>query len=154
MSLSAREACKYFDEEIRILKRHIFIKRQQHAFYNSLKENMGVGELLMHDDYSENYVNNQQEEIQSAYFGHSTFSIFTACCYLKGEDGKLVNENVAVVSEASDHSRIAVFTCINKVFNNIRDKHDLPLSVTLYIWSDGCADQFRSRFVFPSALQL
>ena len=148
MSLSPREACKYFDEEIRILKRHIFIKRQQHAFYNSLKENMGVGELLMHVDYSENYVNTQQEEIQSAYFGHSTFSIFTACCYLKGEDGKLVNENVAVVSEASDHSRIAAFTCINKVFNHIRDKHDLPLSVTLYIWSDGCAAQFRSRFVF------
>ena len=148
MSLSPREACKYFDEEIRILKRHIFVKRQQHAFYNSLKENMGVGELLMHVDYSESYVNTQQQEIQSAYFGHSTFSIFTACCYLRREDGKLVNENVTIVSEASDHSRIAAFTCINKVFNHIRDKHDLPLSVTLHIWSDGCAAQFRSRFVF------
>ena len=148
MSLSPREACKHFDKEIRILKRHIFIKRQQHAFYNSLKENMGVGGLLIYVDYSENYVNNQQEEIQSAYSGHSTFSIFTACCYLKGEDGKLVNKNVAVVSEASDHSRIAAFTCINKVFNHIRDKHDLPLSVTLYIWSDGCAAQFRSIFLF------
>jgi len=45
MSLSPREACKYFEEETRILKRHIIVKRQQHAFYNSLKENMGAGEL-------------------------------------------------------------------------------------------------------------
>jgi len=37
---------------------------------------------------------------------------------------------------------------MNNVFNHIHDKHDLPLNVTLHIWSDGCAAQFRSRFVF------
>ena len=89
MSLSPVEACTCFDEEVRVLKRHIFVKRQQHAFYNSLKEKIGDGEMLMHVDYSENYVNVQQGEIQSAYFGHSTFSIFTACCCIRGEDGKL-----------------------------------------------------------------
>ena len=34
---------------------------------------------------------------------------------------KYRDENVAVVSEASDHSRIVAFTCISKVFNHIRE---------------------------------
>ena len=142
------EFLSLFNEEVKVLKKHIYIKRQQHATYNQLKENLKTGEILLHVDYSENYVNKQQGEIQSAYFGHDSFSIFTACCYLRDAEEKLVNENVVVVSEASDHSRIAAFTCINKVFNFVREKHELPLKVTLHVWSDGCAGQFRSRYVF------
>ena len=148
MSLSPVEARTYFDEEVRVLKRPVFVKRQQHAFYNSLKEKIGGREMLMHVDYSKNYVNVQQGEIQSIYFGHSTFSIFTACCYIRSEDGKLANENVTVVSKASDHSRIAAFTCVNKVLTFMREKYDLPSGITLHVWSDGCSTQFRSRFVF------
>ena len=45
-----------------------------------------MGQSLLNVNYSENYENQQQDEIQSAYFGHATFSLFTACCYLKTED--------------------------------------------------------------------
>ena len=134
-------------EEIKVLKQHIFIKRHQHPAYNQLKENLKAGELWLHVDYSENCVNKQQNEIQSAYFGHDCFSIFTACCYLRNAGGKLINENVTAISEASDHSRIAAFSCINKVFQFVCEKHNLPLKVTLHIWSNGRAAQFRSRYV-------
>ena len=109
------------------------MKRQQHASYNGLKENLKAGEILLHVDYSQNYVNLQQGEIQSAYFGHDCFSLFTACCYLRDDTGKIINENVTVISEASDHSRIAAFSCVNKVFDFIREKHNLPLKVTLHV---------------------
>ena len=51
-----------------------------------------------------------------------------------------------VISEASDHSKIAAFSCVSNVFQFVR--HNLPLKVTLHIWSDGYAAQFRSRYVF------
>ena len=51
-------------------------------------------------DYSEKYVNKKQQEIQSAYFGHECFSIFPACCYFRLANGDLINENMAVISEA------------------------------------------------------
>ena len=66
-------------------------------------------------DYSENYVNKEQEEIQSAYFVHEGFSTFTVCCYFRLANGDLVNENLAVISESSDHSRIAANTCVVKI---------------------------------------
>ena len=122
--------------------------KQQHVAYNHLKENLKPGEIFLHVDYSENYVNKQQGEIQSAHFGQDSFSIFTACCYLHDADGKLVTENVTVIPEASNHSRIPAFSCVNKVFNFFREKRNLPLKVTLHVWSDGCAGQFRSRYVF------
>ena len=46
------------------------------------------GEVLIHCDYSENYKNTQQNEIQSAYFGQSSFSLLTACIYYVVEEGK------------------------------------------------------------------
>ena len=128
-----------FDEEVRVFKKHIFIKRQQIVAYNHLKENLKPGENFLHVDYSENYVNKQQGEIQSAHFGQDSFSIFTACCYLHDADGKLVTENVTVISEASNHSRIPAFSCVNEVFNFFREKRNLPLKVTLHVRSDGCA---------------
>ena len=60
------EFLSLFNEEFKVLKKHIYIKRQQHATYNQLKENVKTGEILLHIDYSENYVNKQQGEIQSS----------------------------------------------------------------------------------------
>ena len=77
----------------------------------------------------------QQGEIKSAYFGtgHKSFSIFTECCYLCDADGKLINENVKIISESNNHSNIFAFSSINKVFKLVREKHNLPLKVTFHV---------------------
>ena len=62
--------------------------------------------------------NLELQEIQSAYFGHECFSIFTACCYHCPTNKELVNENITVTSERSDHPGIASHTCIIKVMFN------------------------------------
>ena len=153
IELSCDVISQKFNNDIEVLKKHIYVKHQQHACYNELKEELGENEVLLHVDYSENYSNIQQGEIRSAYFGHDSFSIFTACCYLR-KDGDVFNENITIISEASDHSRIAAFTCINKVFDFVREKHNFPPEVTLHIWSDGCAGEFRSRYVFALVPQI
>ena len=71
----------------------------------------------------------------------SKVRIFTACCYTRGIDGTLLNENFTVTSEATDHSRIAAFSCINLIIDLLQKKfssqfYNYPV---FYIWSDGCA---------------
>ena len=132
---------------IKTLKRHIHLKRIQHAKFHELKVNLEEKEILIQIDYSESYANQEQGQIQSAYFGQQTFSIFTACCYLL-IDGEIVNENVTITSEASDHSRIAALSCWLRVVSYLQEKYSLLESLRLHIWSDGCAGQFRSRYVF------
>ena len=48
----------------------------------------------------EKYHRKQQAEFQSAYFGHTRFSIFWACCYVK-EIKELLKENKSIVSPLS-----------------------------------------------------
>ena len=120
------------------------------------KEDHGHHHITTNDIWNRDLVTYQlsegqachHREIQSAYFGHSTFSIFRVCCYVKGEYVKLVNKTVVVISEASDHSHIAAFTCLNKVLNFMHEKYNLQLCITLHVWSDGCSAQFQSRLVF------
>ena len=149
VSFSDVGAIVFLDKQISILKQHIFVKRVQVQSYNDMKDNLRSNDILVHVDYSESYENKQQREIQSAYFGHSSFSIFTACCYLKSISDVTCKESITITSESSDHSRSAALTCVMKVIEFVREKHQhLPLKVNAHIWSDGCAAQFRSRFLF------
>ena len=127
---------------------HICVKRTQNTHYNRLKGNIKTNEFIIHVDYSENYKDKEQDEIQSGCFGHNSFSIFTACCYTRGIDGTLLNENFT--SEATDHSRIAAFSCINLIMDSLQKKFPSQFNnhPVFYVWSDGCASQFRSSFVF------
>ena len=85
--------------------------------------------------HAESYKNEQRNEIQSAYFGHETSSLFTACCY--------------AITGASVHSRIAPHTCINRVIEEMLKLYPQPENrAVIHLWSDGCASQFRSRCVF------
>ena len=73
-----------------------------------------------------------------------TFILFPACVYHPNNNGDLIKRPIAVVSESSDHSRIGALTCIDFVIREV-EKHITLTKVIL--WSDGCAVQFRSRFV-------
>ena len=79
--------------------------------------------------------------------GTKNFSIFTTTCYLRWEDGELINENISITSEANNHSRTNAYACTKKVIDQVRDKHNelFSANMKLHIWSDGCD---RSRFVF------
>ena len=65
--------------------------------------------------------------------------------YHLDSDKNLVKSPVVVVSESSDHSWIAALTCIDFVIKEVEGLTNLTKFI---MWSDGCAAQFRSRFVF------
>ena len=64
--------------------------------------------------------------------------IFTVCCYFCATNGELVNENISVISEASDHSSRAVHTCVMKKNNEVLDLHAelFTNEIHLFILSD------------------
>ena len=78
---SIDSAIRKFKSMMTTPKNHIYVKRVQFNYYNNIKNNLGKSNLLVHVHYSEGY-ENKKHEIQSVYFDHTTFSIFTACCYL------------------------------------------------------------------------
>ena len=92
-------------------------KRIQHTAFNNVKANLQEKkEIIIQVGYRENYTNEDQGQVQSAYFGQKSFSIFTTCCYLK-VDSVILNENVTVISEANDQSRSAAMSRWRKVLS-------------------------------------
>ena len=54
---------------------------------------------------------------------------------------------IAVISESSDHSRIAAFTCTNTIVNELKKRIKDSMKKVI-LWSDGCPSQFRSKYGF------
>ena len=147
--LSLEDGLALWNNKIQRLKEHIFAKRQQQSKISHLKTSIKANEILLHVDYSENYKSKDQNEIQSAYFGQSTFSLFTACPYYRCQERNTIKTMpTTVTSEASDKSRMASMTCVSKVIEHVVSPQVPNKIDTAYIVSDGCASQFRSKFVF------
>ena len=147
MELDIDEALELWQSKVQILKQHIFTKRQQFAEIRRITENLDEDELIIHLDYSENYKCQQQNEIQSACFGHKQFSLFTACTYYRSKEVSLEKLPITVTTEENDKSRIASISCVNKVISHSITKVHQEIT-KVYIVSDGCSAQFRSRYVF------
>ena len=110
ISIDVKDVSSRFITHVETAKRHIHVKRIQHTAFNNLKSNPKERKkILIEVDYGEKYVNKDQAQIQSEYFGQKLFLIFTACYYLNING--IINENVTITSEVNDHSRSAAKSC-------------------------------------------
>ena len=113
--------------------------------------------MILRVDFSKKYQNKQRHEIQRAYFGHEKF---TAACYFHraaniesfssniDHDSCVVIVPVAVVSNETSYNRNLAFTNNNKLISFAQEIN--PAVDTFHFWSDRCARQFRSKYVFRS----
>jgi len=60
------------------MRMHKYNAYRQYSELKYLKKNLKLEEVILSVDFSRNYENKQRHEIQSAYFGHEAFTIFTA----------------------------------------------------------------------------
>ena len=80
-------------------------------------------------------------------FGNLYFSIFTVCCFAKNPNNDDVrNDNVIVVTESSDHVRVASMSFLQKVVHKIEHMHEEKCE-NAYVRSDGMGPQYRSHYV-------
>ena len=148
IELEIDDALEMWQEKVITLKKHIYTKRQQQAEFKRLKEEIKENEIIIYLDYSENYKSQHQNEIQSAYFGHTSFSLFTACTYYRTCNDKEIEKiPITITTEANDKSRITAISCVNMVINHSIGKIVNNIEKVIVV-SDGCAAQFRSKYVF------
>ena len=103
--------------------------------------------MLVHFDFAESCRNDQQNEIQSAYFGNQSFSLFTSYCYFKGVTSEIRNKSAVVETESSDYNRIPLMSCLKKVVDTVETECGKSFTNVVF-WSDGMCTQFQSRFIF------
>ena len=124
--------------------------------WNSWKKNLKENKVILSIDFSQNYENKQLHEVQSAYFSHENFTLYTTACYFhkslgidsKSDPNDLTMIPMATISNVTGHNRNAAFTDNNKLTSIVREM--TPTIDTFHFWSNGCAGQFISGYVFWS----
>ena len=114
-----------------------------------LKRDLEYSKKLILVDYSENYQYQMQNEIQSAYFGHKSVSLFTACAYFRSiDDNEVKSLPITITTEGCDKSQVAsLYCCINKIISHVESLIGNVVE-NVHIFSDGMSSQFHPRFVF------
>ena len=99
VEVEVNELPTLLSNNIQELKKHIYIKNERQQ---QQKDDLKPHVIILHVNYAESYENKHQDEIRSAYFGYTNFSLFTACIC-----GSVKKHSFIIISEANDHLCIA-----------------------------------------------
>lgn len=147
VNASVSEAKVELSSQLKVIKRHSFLAKVQLQQIKALKENITESEAVLQEDFSENFVLKQQNEIMSAHWLSESVTLFTAI--INQSSG--VSTSYVAISDALNHDKYSVF-CFNQAIIESHLSSGNNEFTTLHVFSDGAASQFKNRFTLSSIL--
>ena len=134
--------------QLETFSRHVYDTKRQHIELKHLKQEMKVGEIILHEDFSENCTLRHQDEIMTAHWSSDSATLFTAIVYYRPAVGEDVEHiSYGVISDELTHDKKAVYSINKAILAAVSLK--LPWEIEhVHYWSDGAASQFKNRFNF------
>lgn len=136
-----------FTAECPKFMQHLVNISHQYLFIQDLKKNLKPGELLLHVDFSENYVCKYFREIQSVFYGSSKkqLTLHTGVLYYK-KGSETEQECFCTLSECRRHDAPAIMAHLEKALEY--SEEFVPRITNLYVLSDSPTNQYRNRSIF------
>ncbi|CAH0726839.1 unnamed protein product, partial [Brenthis ino] len=128
---------------------------QQYKSINELKKSLTPREVLIHMDFSENYITKFHEEVQARHFGgspelitlHSSVSYF-----LDADTGTYKINSMCTISDYNKHDAQAIWAHIIPIIERLKDfTTDID---TIHFLTDSPSSQYRNRKIFFIISQL
>lgn len=109
---------------------HIYNIHQHYKAMKSLRQSMSYNEVMIHMDFSENYVIKHSEEVQAMHFGASKkqISLHTVVCYNKrlgkepDSDTFSGKQSFTTISNNLDHQAHGVWAHLEPVLLHLREE--------------------------------
>ena len=136
------------NQTVAMLKHH-YIAKHQTRMIKDLKKNLARDEIVLQEDFSENFNIKQQNEIMSAHWhkskksddeNDSQVAIFTAIVY-KTETDYI---SIVIVTDCLTKDKFTVAACNKKVCEEI-EKSTFPLT-KIHAFTDGAGGQFKNCY--------
>ena len=137
------EAEEDLQAQLRPFSRHVYNIRRQFQELRHLKEQLSQDEIIIHEDFSENFQLKHQREIMESHRSNESVTVFTAVVYYKDDNKDLKHLSYALISDEMSHDKRSVY-----VFNKaLLDAVSREMSFKqVHYWSDGAGSQFKNRF--------
>jgi hypothetical protein len=100
---------------------HHVTRQNQAELYRIHRAGIQDDEVLLHFDFSENFVCSAQDQIQGAFYGQHKISIFTAVIHSKA----IGTKSVVICSDDLDHTKRAVMVFILELFEDFVKSNDV-----------------------------
>jgi len=124
-------------------KIHLYQILHQSKIIGALKDNLKLGEVVIHMDFAENYATKNDSEVQSMHFGASRrqISMHTSRVYVTSGAKSFVT-----ISTHLDHAAHAIVAHLKPVFREIPKLMGYDVE-TVHFVSDGPSSQYKNRFI-------
>jgi hypothetical protein len=139
-TMKSDEYITLLKSEIRNAVFHEFCTRQQGKFISALKEKLVPGEIVLHQDYAENYGVFIQDSVQGAHWNNQQLTVFPSIVYYKTES-TIQTMSYVCISDDNNHENETVFAFNNVLMDNL--KKQIPVS-KVYFVTDGAVTQFKN----------
>lgn len=138
-----------FIHQLSGMSKHQFHFRWQAMQFDECKKQLQDGDVLMVMDFAQNYTHHRQDEIQGAFWSRNQSTLHPIVTYYPcPEEGcdHLERDEIMIVSDDRNHDYIAVKAFVERALAHLRGKG--VLIKRLIVWSDNCAQQYKSCNVF------
>lgn len=136
-------------EQLQPFGRHVYNIKRQYAELKYLKESLQLGEVIIHEDFAENFQIKHQREVMAAHWSNDTVTLFTAVVYYRSGKGDLEHKSYAVISDDLHHDKQSVYAFNKAILEEV--KKLTPVNKVHY-WSDGAGSQFKNKYNLASLL--
>ena len=146
---SIMQAVEYLVSMLTIMSTHLFRSNWNRNLFDYIRKNLFLGLLAQIFDFSMNFRNTHQDEIQSAFFEATQTSIHCIINYflcLNTGCSEVVTLVVCQISEDLHHDSFFARTAHDETFKYLADL-GVPMEYVIQ-FSDNCSSQYKSRRPF------
>ena len=128
--------------------KHFFTQHFQQKMFQECKNKLKCGEVLLLQDFSRNRDIKHQDEIKSSYWSTKQASCHPTVIWWRDPDTqKLLRLAITHLSDITNHDAMLVHH-ITKDCMEILSTRTRVQWTKIYIWSDGCASQYKGKHSF------
>jgi len=134
-------------EKIEPFLAHVFIKRQQAAFFEQMKTISNEEVICLQIDYSENFRLKKQDAVQSSFYSQDAVSLFTSHVWCS--DG---GQSYVYISNNLTHDKYCISGSLDNLFSQL--KQQFQYLKEIHVFFDGATQQFKQKFLFRNLCRL
>lgn len=138
------DAVDLLENDLKKYMIHLRNIEHQYLFVKNLKNNLSSEEMILHVDFSENYLCKYSREVQSFHFGGSRLplSLHTGIAYLKKSEENVFKFSFSTLSTNTRHEPAAIWAHLNPVLCHLLKNY--PKIKIVHFVSDSPSSQYRN----------
>lgn len=148
--ITIEESLRKLQNQLEFFSIHNHTNITQLHKFKCIKDALGEGEIIISEDFSENYALKQQNEIMTVHWSNESLTLFCATVHFK-EGGKKKFRHYVMVSDDLKHDKNSIWYYNGLIIEDVKER-GICMDKMVNYWSDGPSSQFKNQYLFTNIL--